>query len=562
MLQDEQDLHAFVNEEPDSDDMTSDDDIFIAGGDKAIYHGSSFTKGQLFTLVFAFILRHSCTEVAVSDLIALFNTVIPGSLPSTKYFFRKSLHQCMSENVETHAYCSTCGTYLSKVDCNSVFVRCMGCDANVNCNNMVKNGSSFLFYPLKKQLKSLMEKTNAMDLCGNLCDIADGSEYKKLSIRIPNTISLTCNTDGVPLFSSSNSSLWPMYFVINELPLRMKMVYMMLVALWQGQCKPQMETLFAPIVEELQTLHEEGFQWVKDGKIVTTKVILCIFYCDSVARPCVQNVKQFNGEYGCGYCEHPGTVVSKGQGTVRVYLESHSKPNARTHISMVEHGKLAAESNRCVMGVKGPNILSMVPQFDTVSGFIPDYMHSVLLLGVVRQFVFLWFDSQSHAEPYYLGRHIGEIDKLLLNIKPPSEIKRLPRSVALRKYWKASEFRNFLLFYSAICLKQFLPKAFLDHWYLLIFVVNHLMSSKIDSSAIEVCDIALHKFVVLVQELYGEEHVLYNVHLLTHLASSVECWGPLWANSGFMFEDANGMVVVVLKSRYSDHSSVPLLLGN
>ena len=50
---------------------------------------------------------------------------------------------------------------------------------------------------------------------------------------------------------------------------------------------------------------------------------------------------------------------------------------------------------------------------------------------------------------------------------------------------------------------------------------------------------ALHNFVVLVPELYGPEHVSYNVHLLTHIAKLVEHRGPLWASSAFVFEDAN-----------------------
>jgi len=80
--------------------------------------------------------------------------------------------------------------------------------------------------------------------------------------------------------------------------------------------------LFKPVVDELQTLYEEGFRWYSNGKLVVTKAILCLFCCDSVARPSLLNIKRFNGEYGCGFCEHPGVVVSKGQAAVRVYTEA------------------------------------------------------------------------------------------------------------------------------------------------------------------------------------------------------------------------------------------------
>jgi len=317
---------------------------------------------------------------------------------------------------------------------------------------------------------------------------------------------------------------------------------MMLAALWTGRSKPEMETLFTPIVEELQTLHDNGFQWVRNGQIVIAKVIVLLFSVDSVARSPLQNIKQFNGEYGCAFCLHPGRVVSRGQGTARVYVESCPKPVERTYAQMLEYAEKAFNENRCVFGVKSSSILSLIPGFDIVHGFFPDYMHSVLLV-VVRQFVYLWFDSHSNSKPYYLRRNLSQIDVLLLAIKPPSEIKRLPRSLLSRKYWKASEFRYFLLFYSIPCLQQFLPKEFMNHWQLLIFAVYRLMEKPVDVHVVTMCNLALHKFVVLIEELYGEEHVSYNVHLLAHLASAVERWGPLWANSAFLFEDANGKLL-------------------
>lgn len=60
----------------------------IPNGDDPVYAGASVTKGQLF----AFVLRHCCTESALADLIKLFNTVIAGCLPFNLYFFKKLLN--------------------------------------------------------------------------------------------------------------------------------------------------------------------------------------------------------------------------------------------------------------------------------------------------------------------------------------------------------------------------------------------------------------------------------------------------------------------------------------
>jgi hypothetical protein len=45
--------------------------------------------------------------------------------------------------------------------------------------------------------------------------------------------------------------------------------------------------------------------------------------------------------------------------------------------------------------------------------------------------------------------------------------------------------------------------------------------------------------LIMVPELYGQEHLSFNVHLLIHLVRFVEQWGPLWALFAFVFEDAN-----------------------
>ncbi len=131
-----------------------------------------------------------------------------------------------------------------------------------------------------------------------------------------------------------------------------------------------------------------------------------------MARCAVQNVKQFNGEHGCNWFYQKGEVVEKGN--------------------------QAVDSGTCIHGVKGPSPLMMLTFFNMVAGFAYDYMHGILL-GVCRQLTTLWFDSKYHTEPWYIGREIKQIERRLLAIQPPASITRSPRSIYLRKYWKASE---------------------------------------------------------------------------------------------------------------------------
>ena len=68
----------------------------------------------------------------------------------------------------------------------------------------------------------LMERSNIPPYSGTIRDVYDGEMYRKLSAFLsqPANVSLLLNTDGVSVFHSSTVSLWPIWLIVNELPLR------------------------------------------------------------------------------------------------------------------------------------------------------------------------------------------------------------------------------------------------------------------------------------------------------------------------------------------------------
>ena len=68
-----------------------------------------------------------------------------------------------------------------------------------------------------------------------------------------NDISLTWNTDGVPVFKSSDYAIWPLQATINELPPHLRHKNIMLLGLWFGQ-KQNMNVFLLPFVEECSRL--------------------------------------------------------------------------------------------------------------------------------------------------------------------------------------------------------------------------------------------------------------------------------------------------------------------
>jgi len=91
----------------------------------------------------------------------------------------------------------------------------------------------------------------------NIEDIYDGKLYKGLVnegiLSSRDNISFLFNTDGVPVFKSSNVSVWPLFLVISELPheKRMAKENMIFAGLRFGDKKSAMATFLKPLYEEL-----------------------------------------------------------------------------------------------------------------------------------------------------------------------------------------------------------------------------------------------------------------------------------------------------------------------
>ena len=87
---------------------------------------------------------------------------------------------------------------------------------------------------IEKQIKIIFEKNKLIDFnnkneSNDLIDIRDGELYKKLLesedghlFKNNKAFSFLINTDGISFCTKSKLASWPVYLVINELPLEMR----------------------------------------------------------------------------------------------------------------------------------------------------------------------------------------------------------------------------------------------------------------------------------------------------------------------------------------------------
>ena len=119
-------------------------------------------------------------------------------------------------------------------------------------------------------------------------------------------------------------------------------------------------------------------------------------------------------------------------------------------------------TGKVIHGIKGWTPLLDIIRFDFSRAFVPEYMHCICL-GVIRYFIFLWISPNQKKNPWYLGDKLAIINQRLKNTKPPYEVTRTPQTLLNIKFWKASEFRAFALYYFYV-LEDILPEPYFQHF--------------------------------------------------------------------------------------------------
>nr|XP_042908063.1 uncharacterized protein LOC122271298 [Parasteatoda tepidariorum] len=274
-----------------------------------------------------------------------------------------------------------------------------------------------------------------------------------------------------------------------------------------------------PFTEQAFRLATKGLNIHVKGKLINVKVLPACCCADSVARPCLQNSTQYNGFYGCSWCIHPGFTVD---GTVKYCIRNTLLYKERTELDTAELVVEAIKSGKSKFGIKGPSPLVTIPHFNVVQGFSLDSMHSIFL-GVTKKIVCLWFDTTNSGKDYYLGspKSVHEVNERMSSIIMSQCVGRVPRLIFKRKLYKASEWRNFLLYVCLPVLTDLLPKKYSEHISCLIGGVFLLLKKSLSMQELQKVDKFFLKFVVEAQDLYGEHFMAFNVHSLLHVTQSV-----------------------------------------
>ena len=346
-----------------------------------------------------------------------------------------------------------------------------------------------------------------------ILDILSSNANSLLSI---DTIQLSVSVDGLPLFKSTAVALWPILCSFEHFA-------PFVVCLFLGKSKPHpVEDFLADFIEEFCILKRTGIEF--DSKIITVSIFS--FVCDAPARALLKCIKSHTGYYACERC----TIKGKWNG--RVVYDTQDECHARTdqhfvNVDYEDHQLKRSPLIDCGMSC--------------VHDFSLDYMHLVCL-GVVRRMLH-FFKQGPKNKPCRLSRaHLSTVSASLLDYrgKMPSEFARQPRGLDELDRWKATEFRQFLLYTGPLVLKHFLhPKVYL-HFLTLSIAVSFLLDSDSEkrNTYLQYAQELLQCFVKNCKSVYGDTFNVYNIHNLMHLSDDVEHFRcSLNEVSAFQFEN-------------------------
>ena len=529
--------------------------------DSPIYPGHSLTVQTSMILILLFSLCHGISGSELTNLLTLISLHCLHPHPGIRsaYMFKKFFADLKSP-VTKHYYCSNCMLGVCETD-----TVCPNTSCQLNFTS-TKTKGYFLEMPIESQLKNILEKKHTSSLLQQrfsrdkkdsdcISDIYDGNIYKSfsgpggpLSEEFPYNVSFTWNTDGVPVFKSSKFSIWPFYLAINELPFkqRIQKENLLFCGLWFGESKPNMNLYSKPMIDSFRKLETEGIAININGNEHVSRVFLICGTADLPAKSLVMNCNQFNGAFSCMRCMDPGETFKTAKGgNVHIFPFDASKPvsQSRTGEGCLNDSIQATREKKVVNGIKGPSFLMTIQSYDYVKSSAIDYMHGVLL-GVSKLLINLWIGSTYSKEKFSISSYVEIIDERLLQIKPPSFITRIPRTLSNHfKYWKASELRAWLFYYSLPILLDILPPELYIHYAAFVEGIYLLCTECVTQNDLRKSYQLLGYFVHMFPSLYGERYLTLNMHSLIHLPQCVADLGPLWVYSCFPFEDANGTLL-------------------
>ncbi|KAK3910112.1 ABC transporter G family member 38, partial [Frankliniella fusca] len=461
--------------------------------DELIYPGARISVQESVLSCIVFAQTENLKTAALCRLLGLIDIHCPkeNKIPNSTHLFFKNLNKansaftvtyycnlCWKDRSSSSDFCETCESPKKRVHCY------VSCDINQQIAAL---------YQRPDFVKAIQHKSNRTKInVNNIEDIYDGCIYKEAQRTVltdPYNIFLMWYTDGIQLYESSTYSLWPFYFVVNELPLhlRFRPENIIIAGFWGSSTHPHPNIFLRETLGNIKKI-KQGIDVDIFGlnEKSTIKVFVLCGVGDSPAKACFMNIISHSGFFACPKCLIEGEN-SKQIGNVTVFPFQeilHTRPSTMSQEYKNQVKESMKTLNDC-QGVKGPILLSYMLQ-DTCmfESTAIDGMHSVYM-GCIKQILNLITNSKFFKLPFSISKH------------------RLPVQIDKPYLWKASLLRNFFFYIMLPLLKIFMSDLYFEHLTLLVEANFYLNRPSISMSDITKAEDLLRQLVKEFEMLYG-----------------------------------------------------------
>lgn len=337
------------------------------------------------------------------------------------------------------------------------------------------------------------------------------------------TLNIILGIDGLPISKSSKAQFWPILGIcqnLNKQPFIIGLYF-------SERSKPlSIHEFLSCFTEEFHSLYLNGLLFNN----LKYNIRLQCLVADAPARNYIKCSVAFNAYSGCDRC------VQKGKWLNRVtFNDNHAV--LRTDLDFINQSDKSHH-----VGVSPLLGLGL----RLVSDVVLDYMH-LICLGVVKKMLVCWKRGPlKHRE----GKRFQiSVSEKLVNFRKfvPSEFNRKQRSLFDLEYWKATEFRTFLLYLGPVALKGELGFEKYIHFLHLSLAIRILLSD--NNTWYGFARSLLTTFVTNIPILYMPEFLIYNVHSLLHITDDAEKFGSLNNINAFAFENFMQSIKKMLRGK-------------
>lgn len=314
---------------------------------------------------------------------------------------------------------------------------------------------------------------------GYICDIYDGLIWQDFNsvegynfLTSPHCYLLTLNVDWFQPFDRRIYSVGAIYLTIQNLPrhLRYRIENIIIVGIIPGPKEPSknINSFLGPLVVELQEAWHHGFVIQFTNYSICIKLALTCVACDIPATRKVCGFLSHNAELGCNKClkkfesNFNGSTNYSGYDIEDSTLRSQEQHKRDILNVAKETTKTAQQKAESKYGLRYSVLLDL-PYFDPIKFVSIDVMHN-LYLGSAKHCFEVWVEQDILS-----NKAINSIESKMKLFQLPAEIGRIPSNLkSCYGSYTADQWKNWILIYSPIVLKDVMPHDHLQCWLLFV----------------------------------------------------------------------------------------------